>query len=126
MTADILGQDFNGSPIAVGDVLVYPTRRGAAMWLSSGKALGYDNLTGSVRIRVETRTADNERRIVYIDPKRCTVQVNGNELREVVKGFVRASVKFIGKVSRGEAQSVETFNDLSEGVERARVAGVGA
>lgn len=104
-----MSADFNGRTITPGVTVVYPTRRGSAMWLSSGQVR---EVVGD-KVKVVVTTETDGKRVVYIPAVRCVVQ-SDTEVRNALRVGVLAATKFIGKVDRGEARSVETYRELTE------------
>lgn len=70
-------KDFTGRVIEQYDTVIYPTRKGSEMWLSRGFVMGFmeHGMPGDaqMRLRVVTKTADGQTRIVYIPVSRVVV-----------------------------------------------------
>lgn len=69
-------KDFLGATINVGSEIVYPSRRGSAMWLSKGrvKDLACGPPGTAFKLEVVTESASGKKRIAHgIPSERCVV-----------------------------------------------------
>ena len=79
MNENLRPQDFLGKIIQLHDHVVYPTRRGSALWLSQGTVQDtnyHDDLSRepwTVRVRVESPGACGGHRVVNVPARRCVV-----------------------------------------------------